>query len=353
MPGINLNDLIEVEDSELETGLAINTSQLEEEESTNVNESTETKKEPEDLIDVDDEDVAKIKVTEETPKTSEDTKEAVEEEEEDLNPFLAFASLMKDKGLLAGMSEEDFAKINNADDIISAVNNQLNDTTSVWKNNYKQHLIQNLVKEGLIKQEQVNLPQTNIYSDEEIMADDDKAKQVLESYYKSKGIPDSQIETIVDTLLDVKEEAIKIKPLLEEEKNRRDEAIAQKFKAQEEAQLQQQMSFNERLQSTVNKYEEFIPGRKLSQEDKDDVIHRIPTVLDKINKDLSKYAPILAFLDKYEFLDGKMDSLLQEAETKQVDKFSKIISSKKRGTSSVSKNTGGGLSGSGMPQIYK
>jgi predicted transcriptional regulator len=355
MQEINLDNLIEVEDSELETGLAINTSQLEEDNSTEVNDTTKTNTDESDLIDVNDDDVAKIESSSTSTEKNLERGEEEEEEnlEEDTNPFSAFALLMKDKGLLAEMSDEDFNNINSADDIIKAVNSQLNNTTSEWKNAYKQHLIQNLVNEGLIKQEQVNLPQTNIYSDEEILSDENKARQLLETYYTSKDIPPSQIETIMDALLDIKEEAVKIKPLLEEEKSKRDEEIAQKLKAQEEAQLQQQMSFNEKLQETVNKYEEFIPGRKLSQEDKKDVIQRIPTTLDKINKNLSKYAPILAFLDKYEFLEGKMDSLLQEAETKHVDKFSKIISNKKRGISNTSKRVGGGLSGSGMPQIYK
>ena len=348
MAEMNLDDFIEVDEQELATGISIDTSQLDDD-ADDPNKKKPTETEDENLIDVDDEEI-----TSKTTGTEESTTvEEEEEEEEEENTFKAFTNLLKEKGVFPNIEEAEFEKVEDADAIVALLNKQLGVVNNTWKDNYTQHLVNNLIRDGVIKPNQVSNPASQKFTAEEITGNADNAKTTLESFYRSKGIPEAQIQTIVDTVLDVEEEALKVLPLIEEEERAKNAAITQRLKAQEEAQLNQQTTFNEKLVTTVNAYEEFIPGRKLTDDDKKDVVGRIPIVLDKINKDLGKYAPILAFLDKYEFLDGKMDKLINEVETKKTDAFSKIMQSKKRGTSNNPKSKGGGLSGSGVPQIYK
>lgn len=347
MADMNLDDFIEVDEQELASGVGIDTAQLDDDvDDQNKKKTTET--EDEDLLEVSDEEVpVKTEGTEGTTPT------ITEKEEEEENTFRAFTNLLKEKGIFPNIEEAEFDKVEDADAIVALLNKQLGVVNNNWKDNYTQHLVQNLVRDGVINSDQIANPTSQRFTADEVTGNADNAKATLELFYRSKNIPEAQIQTIVDTVLDVEEEALKVLPLLEEADRAKDAAIAQRLKAQEEAQLNQQTSFNDKLVTTVNAYEEFIPGRKLTDDDKKDVVGRIPVVLDKINKDLGKYAPILAFLDKYDFLDGKMDKLLNEVETKKTDAFSKLMQSKKRGTPNNSKSKGNGLSGFGVPQIYK
>lgn len=364
MAGLDLEDFIEVDDEELASGMSIDTSQLEED-TPKVEESTDdktkveskTKTEEENLIEVSDEELNDDSSEEPKPAELGNTvadKTDDKDDDTDENPFQAFTSLLQDKGVFPNIDQAELDGVTDADGIITLLNKQIGQVNNSWKDNYTQHLLQNLINDGVIKQDQLTKAPDQRYTAQEISGDEEKAKQTLQQFYASKNIPTSQIETIIDGLLDYEEEALKVLPLMEEEDRGRDAALAQRLKDRENEQMDQQNSFNDQLKNNVNGYEEFIPGRALTQQDKDDVVQRIPTVLDKINKDLGKYAPILAFLDKYEFLDGKMDKLINEAKTKNVDNFSKVLTNKKRGSTS---NRGvpnkDALSGSGMPQIYK
>jgi len=353
MAELNLSDLIEVDDNELATGMGIDTTKLEEEDKANETTTTEevantkTKEvDDKDTIEVDDAEIAADNAV--TP-TGEETKEDLP------NPFQAFSLLLKDKGVFPNIEDKAFEKIEDADAIVALLNQQLGMVNNTWKDNYLQQLIPNLVQDGYITPQQVAINEVKLYSAEEVKGNEDLAKSTLVNFYRSKNIPDEQITTIVEGILDHEEEALKVLPLLEEEKTRKNKEVAQRLKDQEQQQLQQQMSFNEQLKTNVNNYKEFIPGRVLTDQDKQDVVTRIPTVLEKINGDLGKYAPILAFLDKYGFMDGKMDKLINEASTKNVSDFEKVLNSKKKGTSNQNTDTRGKHPNTGfsMPQIYK
>jgi len=340
---LELNDFIEVDETELAGGIDV--SKLQEDTETPEETPMEQNKTNPTLenapeLEVDDTEITNVGNNE------------IEKIDEDVNPFQAFSVLLKEKGVIPDVPEEELSKINDAESIVNLLNKQLQDISTSWQEQYKKSLLDNLIKDGLVKPEQVTVQKLKRYSEDEIRSDEEKAKATIKEFYQAKGIPDSQIETILDALLDVNEEALKLLPILEEEDKKKEEEIARKIKEKEEAQQKQFQTFNERLKESAFKYEEFIPGRKLNEDDKTDAYQRIPQVLEKINQDLIKYAPVLAYLDKYGILDGKMDTILKEAETKTVNKFSEILTNKKRSSSSRGKSVTSRYN-TDMPQIYK
>lgn len=352
MAEIDLNGFIEVEDSELATSGGIDVSQLEEEDTSKTEDKTENKTTEEtNLIEVKD---TEENTSSNTEETNTDESNTQENEEEEINAFHAFSILLKDKGVFPNINDEAFKDINDADSIINLLNSQLDTVNTTWQTNYKQHLVQNLINDGVIKADQVVNQTSKRYSLDDIKGNETAAKATIQAFYKSKDVPESQINTIIDGTLDVEEEALKLQPLLIQADKQKEELIAQRVQNKEQEQLQQQNSFNDQLRKTVYEYKEFIPGRTLSDIDKEDVVNRIPTVLDKINKDLGKFAPILAYLDKYGLIDGDVTKIINEVETKGTSTFEKALNGKKRGnTNNTSQKNVNALTGSGVPQIYK
>lgn len=350
-----IDDFIEIDEAELTSGIDLskleestsNTSVEEKEEKTIIPIKEEkASQEQEDLIEVDETSIIQ--------SNQEDVDPTVESEETEDSAFKAFTSLLRDKGVFPNMEDSDFTNVNDADDIVKLLNKQLGAINTSWKENYINQIIPNLIKDGHITKQQV-VNKSISYTKEDIIGNEDNAKKVVQAYYTSKNIPEDQVNTIVDNVLDYEEEALKLLPQLEEAKANREKVIADKFKANEEAILQNQNSFNDNLRKTVEGYKEFIPGRVLTEEDKEDVVNRIPTILNKINTESAKYFPILAFLDKYGFMEGNMDKLIKEAGTKTVSDFEKILTNKKRKTGSAKStpsNSGGGLRGTSTG-IYK
>lgn len=334
MADFNVEDLIEVDDSELADGGGINTTELE-------IETTETKKDPKtqtkqvneaDLIEVEDTELEET--TEPVPPDNTDGDGVVDNDDTDVNQFHAFAQLLKDKGVFPDLEDAKLNGIEDVDAIITALNEQLGVVNNRWKDEYvQQNLISNLIKDGYIKADQV-IHSDKLPTAEEITGNDTLADQTLRNYYSKVGLPATQVNSILETIVDKEEEALKVLPLMEQAVVKRKQDMAASIKAQEEKQQQQNLSFNQQLQQTVNGYKEFIPGRVLTEADKNAVAKSIPSVMDKINKDTARYMPILAFLDKYGMLDGKMDKIINEATTKKVSEFEKIMTSKKRGGSS-------------------
>ena len=358
MAKIDLNEFIEVEDTELASGMAIDTSKLEEERADEddqfnvdspVNKvNTETKQE--DLITVSDKE---LNSTENVDDSKTSTKE--DDGNDDINKFHAFSMLLKEKGMFPNIGEDNFKDINNVEGIIDLLNKQLGEVNKTWQGNYTQHLVQNLLRDGIIKESQLTSQITQRPSKEDISSNEQIAKNTIQDFYRSKDIPETQITAILDSVVDVEEEALKLLPLLKESDVRKEKALAERIKTQEEEQLNQQTSFNDQLSKSVYEYKEFIPGRVLSDEDKQNVATSIPSVLSKINSNLLKYAPILAFLDKYDFLEGDMSKLLNEANTKGVSAFEKALESKQRGSSSntTSFSSNKNAKEYSSPQIYK
>ena len=75
---------------------------------------------------------------------------------------------------------------------------------------------------------------------------------------------------------------------------------------------------------------EFIPGRKLNKKQREDIYTNIQPTLEKINKNLAKYAPLLSALDKTGILEGNFDKILREAETKHTSGLGEAFKNNKK-----------------------
>ena len=235
---------------------------------------------------------------------------------------------------------------------------QLNVTFSQWQDNYKQNLVNNLIKEGYISKDNVKPDLISSFSKDDIRGNADLAKQVHYEFYKEKGLPDKQINRIISGIEDLEESAMELYDENDSNKKAKQVAIAAKLKEQEVQSLKQRESFTEELRKNTYEYDEFIPGRKLQKKDKEEVFMNIEPTLMMINKNLTKYAPILSLLNKYGVLEGNFDKIIKEGKTQSVSQLQQILMDKKKstnGSSGYSSNKSGviKIDNSGVKQIYK
>lgn len=328
----DISGLIEIDESEL--GTSLNVSRVTK--ALNDNEDSEdvilTNQTDEGLIEVDEEPAS---VTKNSGKTEIEEDEVIADDA-DLSPaetFKAFTTLLKSNGALPHIEDKEIDSVDSATAIVNLLNKQLNIVNKEWQDNYKKNLLGNLMKDGYISEQQIvkNVPKS--YSQEDIKSDEKAAMETIRSFYKSKDIPDAQIETIIKNTIDLEEEALRLLPYIDQMKEEHNKKLAEQLKQKEEAEITQKQVFEKTLKDNVYNYKEFIPGRQLSDQDKESVFGNIVPVLNKINSDLGRYAPILAYLDKYNLLEGDMSKILAEATTKKVSKFEELITSKKRSAS--------------------
>jgi hypothetical protein len=298
----------------------------------------------------DDYEQTKAKLTKKN-KVSEEVHEQLDE-----NEYSVFGGNLNENGFFPDIEDEEIQSVKSEEELQRLLEKQLNITFQNWQDTYKQKLLDNLVREGIVSKENIRKDLITSYSKEDIQSDLNLAKEIHYEFYKRKGLPDRQIDRIVSAIEDLEESALELYAENEAEKAKEQAAIAAKIKEQEEAAILQRKQFEDKLKETTFNYEEFIPGRKLKQRDKEETFMNIEPVLKKINSDLSKYAPILAYLDRYGILEGKFDKIIKEAETKSVDKLHQILANKKQnmGVSSAQRKSGViNIDDSNLRQIYK
>lgn len=363
------DDFIEIDDSELISegkDIKINIpDEIKTEESTKVEEKKEevsdkeTKVEddpnmleiPDGVLNPDSEDDEEQHV--EDDDTTEETSE--EETEEMSNEFAVFGNILAQKGFFPNVEQEELGTIESDDDLADLLGKQLNTTFSSWKDKYKENLVNNLIRDGLVSPEQVK---TNVsYSEDQIKGNLDVAKDVIRKYYKRAGIPEKEIEVIIESREDLEGSALELNQLNIQAEQNEQTALAEKMKRMEEEQIQRKQNFTEALRQTTFDYDEFIPGKKLRKADKEEVFMNIEPVLQKINGDLAKYAPMLAYLDKYGILEGKFDKLIKTGKSQSVSDLERILKEKKRNSGNKTtvsrKSSSISLDNSDVPSIYK
>lgn len=329
----DIDGLIEIDESEL--GTSINVSQvqaaLNEPEKKSINFSGQE----ENIIEIDE---AQLENKPDTPMTS-TTTSTPKQEETTTDAYKAFASILKENGALPDIEDKELETIDSPTAIVGVLNKQLNTVNKTWQENYKKNLVQNLIRDGYIRENQMVKDLPAVVSPEAIKSDEKVAINTIRDFYKNKNIPDAQIDSIIKNTIDVEEEALRLLPYMEEMKTEINNKIAQEIKQREEAEITQKQVFEKSLKESVYNFKEFIPGRPLTDVDKETVFKNIVPVLNKINSDLGKYAPIIAYLDKYNLLEGDMSKILSEVNTNRVSDFEKILSSKKRQVSAGADET--------------
>lgn len=263
----------------------------------------------------------------EEPELPEEQKEEVEipEPEEALQEesdeaFDVFVTAVSDK---MGLQFSDDIKkdINDLDSLVEAINqiNQVN--IGQYFEGYKQHLVQNLINDGLINPQQIqDNPLT--YKPEDLKDDEEKAKNVLRMFYQEKGLKSKRVEAIVNSIVDVEKEALEaledLNTIVAQRESDKEKQAKENLEKQEQA-----------IRESISKNTEFVPGFKLDKKGEAEILEAIPNVLQKINSNLNEYAPILAILDKVGILDGDFEKIETKVKNKANKNFKELLAKNK------------------------
>lgn len=248
------------------------------------------------------------------------------------NPLAIFAKQLHEDGFLDEI--EELPNIEDSENLAELLNEQLNKKHQKWQDEYKQDMINNLVKEGLISKDSVNTVKE--YTKEDL-ENESKAKEFLTERFKEKGFNDKQIKKMLDKSLDITEDALDMYEDYEVSKDKRQKETLAKIEKDKEVARKQAEEFNNNLQKSFYDFNEFLPGKKINKKTQEKLLNKIPDTLNKVNSNLPKYMPILTYLDDIGVLDGKLDILLQAGETKATDRLSEVLKAKKPATSGYSK----------------
>jgi hypothetical protein len=293
--------------------------------------------------------LATSELDEEENKDNEEDKK--DEDEETNEVYSVLAKELKEADILPDLADDELKSIKTTEDLFKVIEKQF----SNWTDIYKANLVNNLISEGLIEPSQVKGNIIQEFSKEEISKNINLQKQIVKNYYLKKGISEKKANNLVENTLDIESEALEFYEDYKKELTEENKKIAESLKQKETENIKKREIFNETIKNNVITMQEFIPGRKLKESDKEIVLKNITPTLNKVNSDLVKYAPILSYLDYYGLLDGKFDKIIKEVETKQVDRLSQILKEGKK--KSISDNTSYNKSKiqdiDKIPQIYK
>lgn len=266
-----------------------------------------------------------------------DDSESTDTEESTDNPYQAFASKLIEDEILLSLEEGE--NIETEEDLVNHVSKT------------RDYLVEDIIKEANTKsygavdfflnggtpeefaKQFGSKPKSVLnYKEEDITDNEDIQREVLENYYKkTTKFNDKKIKKLIDNDIDLGEpdEILEAYNKLVELDKEEKEAFKQESEARKVKQRKQQEQFNRSMQENTLNTSEFIPGRKLKKDVKEKVLNNIPDTWKKVNEDLSKYAPILSYLDYYGLLDGKFDKVIKEVETKQTSKLGDVLSKTK------------------------
>lgn len=285
---------------------------------------------------------------EESDDSSEDNEDKNKDIEE--NPFLVFANYLKEKEFLPDITEEELKNIKSDDDLAELMNKQMDNIvlSQLQEANEKSngavaHFLNGGTEEDFVNKfnKNENLNSLLNYNEDEIKEDEDIQRKVLKAYYKkTTNFNDKKISKLIDNDIELGETDDIIANYNElKEINKKEKEDSIKRAKQKELEVQEN---NKRIlkqyQDNTYQYEEFIPGRKLDKKSKEKVFDNIKPTMEKINKDLTKYAPILSYLDHYGLLEGDFSKVIKDVETKQTSKLADVIKNTKFSKKSDSKD---------------
>lgn len=278
-------------------------------------------------------------VEEETPEEVKEPaveEEIVEEEEvvEDDNPYSVFASVLKEKDFLPDITDEDLEDIASEDDLAGLMNKQIDSVVlqQLEEVNGKSYgAVSHFLNGGTVEEFASKFGKGgNVlsYTEDVIKEDEEVQRKIAETYYKkTTKLSEKRIKKLVDNTVEVdgEDEVLEMYEQLKEFDKKDKEDFAKQTKQREADILKQQEARDIAFQTTTNSYKEFIPGRTVDKKTKDKVYNSIQPTLEKINKDLTKYAPILSYLDHYGLLEGDFNKVLKDAQTKETSRLSSVI----------------------------
>lgn len=340
----NLEDLIEISDEEVKD-FGIDTSLLSEtiEDDDDKDDDSKTKKKTskkntqyskEEQLEIDDEDENDDK---DDNKDSDDSKETFTNDDDDDkkdkdepgNLFGEFSNELRTGGLFPNLTDDDFEGVESLEDIGNLINKQSSANLMSWKNDYVQNMVTNLINDGIISQDQAKEYSESTYTKDDF-DNETIAKEVIREYHLAKELPKDMSDKIIDNEVDLKEAAIQAHDYLNKYKEKRNAELAKRTQERDAYTAQEREQFQTKLKEEVYAYDEFIPGSKLTAKDKLEVLNSIPGVMDKVNKNFTHYAPILAYLDKHNILDLNFEKLIAKGETKGTNKMEEILKNKKK-----------------------
>ena len=290
--------------------------------------------EPEDSFEVDIDEL-----DEEVPskdKTSYSDEDSEDNEESEVNVFSTLAMTLRESEILSDFTEEELKEVKDEETLIKTINKQITnvvDSTLEDLDSKHSGVISYLMNggtiEGITKEFKNGYQSVTNYSEDEIREDTDKQKKIAEAYFKktSPKMSEARLKKAITNAVEIdgEDEIVDMyKELQSLEKEDRERLVQENKKREQEASKRQE-EFNQTLYKNVSEVDSFIPGRKIDKKVKDRVYENIKPTLDKVNKDLAKYAPILSYLDYYGLLDGKFDKIIKEAETKQTSSLADVL----------------------------
>lgn len=266
----------------------------------------------------------------------EDVEEEITEEEQEIentevpegNVLIAFAKELQDQGILSELPKESLEGIESFEDLSSIIQDNLSGVVESWKSEYQKNIIDNLINKGLIKAEDVVTRKGVDYSEEDIKNSEDIQKSVISEFLKEKGLSDKKIQKFIDNSVDLEEDALEYFEDLKKVKEEKETQYLEQVKQQEEAKKKAFEETDKGWKDYIKDTKEFVPGKKINKQFKDEVYTNIVPTINKINQNLKKYAPILSFLDKYNVLDEGMQAVIENKNPKKtVNTFEKLLKS--------------------------
>lgn len=287
-----------------------------------------------------DEDIEDDEIKESSKKSKDSNKEIKTSTSKD-NPYKAFAVALIENEVLLDLAENE--DIESEEDLINHViktrDTLVNETLA--EVNDRSYGAVDFFLNGGTPEEFIknfnNKPETFHFSEDDISDDESVKRKIAEAYFKTKGFDGKKLTKFVTNSIDLDDTSdfLEMQDELAKFDKQKKEELLNKNKENEQRMIKQKEEFNKKLEENTFNTNEFIPGKKIDRKIKEKVFENIPEVLAKVNKDLSKYAPILAYLDHYGILDGKFNTIMKDIETKQTTKLGEILKStsiKTRGT---------------------
>jgi len=244
----------------------------------------------------------------------------------DSNVFTTFATELKNSGVIPDLPDEVLENITDFDSLSEAISAQMNHSVMGWQQEYKQNLLQNLVNEGIIKADQIKDYLVPEYSEADIVDNEEIQDSIFTEYFKEKGFDNKKIKKFIDSSLNKEDDALEYYKELQELKKEKSQNVQKQIEHRQEAERKAVIERDKTWKETIEKTNEFIPGRKINPSFKKDVYENIMPTFSKINNDLTKYGAILSFLDKYGILEGNFEQISKTVKAKEVtNSFERLL----------------------------
>ena len=276
---------------------------------------------------------------------SDETEEGKKEGEETDSPYLNFARLLKENGVLPDANLE---KIEGATDLIDLVSAQIEAENGRYKESLPEahQEILGMLESGFTQQEVIDFKKNEHLLDQvdetALSADATLQRNIYESWLKSQNYSDKHIEKLLAiSEEELAQEAVQALGSLKEANVAQKDARAAQLEAEETARVAEQEQIVEDLKTQISSTKEIIPGRKITKAQKDKMLQLIMNnELQKTrDKDPFGFAIKSAYLLLEGIYDDKWDSVIKTAKTKVTQDFEKSIFNSSNRTGGVGSQT--------------